>query len=691
MDAILRRVQEKIQRSLRGGGAAGSKYFSVMRRGEDAELQADLNSTDIPRQKKAVKRIIANMTMGRDVSALFVHVVKLGQTTNFELKKLVYLYVLNTAKLQPDKAILAVNTFLQDATNPSPIVRALAVRTMLGIRVSSVLDYTMEPLRRAATDPDPYVRKTAVIGLGKLFHNNMNAFYEHGYATELVRLLMDTNSVVCSNAAAILQEVNDYGSQRIESCAEWIPRLLMHIPETTPWGQVYLLHLLSSIVMRDTDASENIVTRVLPRLNHGNPAVVMASIRVIAAMASKCTPETIERCTARINAALLTLACEMPEMQYIVCKNIHALLVIFPNLLGKNLDAFYVRFNDPPYVKLAKLHLLLKLVTPSTGAGVVEELNEYSREVDSLFVEEVIAAIASLAIKVDSVSVPCSELLMQVVSRRPELLPQVVTAAKNIMRKYPDILLLEPLITQYGVDAVVEEEAKVSFIWMLGEYCDFVEGGPEMLQQYISTFMSHEYAAQLAILNAVVKAFLRAPTEMEATLIGVLETINAKSVDPDVRDRAFAYWRLLSQGVSVDKMKSIVHDHIPPLNVDRTFSDVMTMGDLKRSINTSAALYGKPFQHFLRPYGLMEAAQQDDEEEDEIEETVDGAGPSDDANVDMPSSSPIDAFDDLFGAVEPHPQQGATQQQHPMGGQPTAYGQPPGVGKLTTSLDDLFA
>ena len=37
---------------------------------------------------------------------------------NLELKKLVYLYLINYAKTQPDQAILAVNTFVKDANDP---------------------------------------------------------------------------------------------------------------------------------------------------------------------------------------------------------------------------------------------------------------------------------------------------------------------------------------------------------------------------------------------------------------------------------------------------------------------------------------------------------------------------------------------------------------------------------------------
>ena len=40
------------------------------------------------------------------------------QTDNLELKKLVYLYMMNYAKSQPDMAIMAVNTFVKVGMRP---------------------------------------------------------------------------------------------------------------------------------------------------------------------------------------------------------------------------------------------------------------------------------------------------------------------------------------------------------------------------------------------------------------------------------------------------------------------------------------------------------------------------------------------------------------------------------------------
>jgi vesicle coat complex subunit len=73
-------------------------YFTNNTRGEIPELQVELNSTKFEKKREAVKKIIAAMTVGKDVSNLFPHVVKCMETTSLELKKLVYLYIINYAK-----------------------------------------------------------------------------------------------------------------------------------------------------------------------------------------------------------------------------------------------------------------------------------------------------------------------------------------------------------------------------------------------------------------------------------------------------------------------------------------------------------------------------------------------------------------------------------------------------------------
>jgi AP-1 complex subunit beta-1 len=129
-------------------GAGGSIYFQNTRDPEIAELRQELDSMKVDQQKEAMKVIIASMTLGKDVSGLFPYVVKCMRTTNIELKKLIYLYIINYAKAKPDQAIAAVNAFHQDAIDKtSPLIRALAVRTMGGIRVDMIVTYLCDTLK----------------------------------------------------------------------------------------------------------------------------------------------------------------------------------------------------------------------------------------------------------------------------------------------------------------------------------------------------------------------------------------------------------------------------------------------------------------------------------------------------------------------------------------------------------------
>ena len=81
---------------------------------------------------------------------LFPDVAKNMETANLELKKLVYLYVINYAKIMPDLAIMAINSFRKDARDKTnPFLRALAIRTMGCIRVKQITEYLLDPLKES--------------------------------------------------------------------------------------------------------------------------------------------------------------------------------------------------------------------------------------------------------------------------------------------------------------------------------------------------------------------------------------------------------------------------------------------------------------------------------------------------------------------------------------------------------------
>jgi vesicle coat complex subunit len=182
--------------------------FKGSSRDEAKVLIEELNTHKLETRINAVKKVISAMTVGKNVSDLFPHVLKCVESQNLELKKLVYLYIINYAKSQPDLTLMAVNTFRKDSTERvNPLIRALAVRTMGCIGIEQMVEFSIAPLQSALNDEDAYVRKTAAMCVAKVYENAPEKTEEAGLLKTLESLLKDGNGMVVSNAVAAVSEI----------------------------------------------------------------------------------------------------------------------------------------------------------------------------------------------------------------------------------------------------------------------------------------------------------------------------------------------------------------------------------------------------------------------------------------------------------------------------------------------------
>ena len=198
-------------------------------------------------------------------------------------KKLVYLYLINYAKTNPDLCILAVNTFVQDSEDSNPLIRALAIRTIGCVRVQKMIDYLSEPLRKTLKDESPYVRKTAVTCILKYFDLCPEICVENGFILVLNDMLSDSNASVFSNVVCVLREIQDRAPelQAFELNSNVVKKLLSFLNECSEWGRISILDALASYTPLNQQDSEIIIERVIPQLQHANPAVVMAVVKIL--------------------------------------------------------------------------------------------------------------------------------------------------------------------------------------------------------------------------------------------------------------------------------------------------------------------------------------------------------------------------------------------------------------------------
>ena len=64
--------------------------FETGKRGQIAELHSALNSKSFEDKKHALKKVIAQMTLGKDLSQLFQDVIKCLEYQDLDIKKLVH-------------------------------------------------------------------------------------------------------------------------------------------------------------------------------------------------------------------------------------------------------------------------------------------------------------------------------------------------------------------------------------------------------------------------------------------------------------------------------------------------------------------------------------------------------------------------------------------------------------------------
>merc|ERR1719450_965537 len=160
--------------------AGGSTYFD--KKGEVHELRQLLRgaAADRDQQKKrdAIKKVIAYMTLGIDVSPLFSEMIMASATNDLVQKKMVYLYLVNYAESNAELAILAVNTLQKDCRDDDPMIRGLALRSLCSLNIQNMVEYLQPAVQRALEDVNGYVRKTAVIGVMKVFHISRSTVLE---------------------------------------------------------------------------------------------------------------------------------------------------------------------------------------------------------------------------------------------------------------------------------------------------------------------------------------------------------------------------------------------------------------------------------------------------------------------------------------------------------------------------------
>ena len=580
-------------------GQGGSKYF-MNPNPEDAELQEGLNSMKLSKQKDSMKQIIASMTIGKDVSKLFPDVVKLIRTKNIELKKLVYLYLINYARVKPDLIFLAVAAFHSDAKEgANPLIRGLAIRTMGCIRVPEIVSYLCETLSSCIGDKDAYVRKTAAMCVSKLYQTSPQQVRENGFINILHDCLEDENPIVVANAMSALSEISILsGVNQLKIKSKNLKNILNSLSKANEWGQVQILDALIYYNPKKSSHAEEVIEGVMPRLSHVNQSVVMSTIKVILKfMDSIDDIDKIKTYCKKLTNSIMSILISYPEIQYVLLRALHAIVLKRPILLEKEFKYFYVQYNDPIYIKLEKADILYKLCNKKNYELIIKEFTSYAlTETYPELIRKSIKYIGYIGYKFESSYELCVNCISKIIDNNNEdAIPECIIVARDLMRKYKSTALnLIKKITLDLINSISDLNAKSAALYIIGEFCEQIPKSTEIISYFVENFSNVEMNSKirLQILNSTVKNFLTKPDEGEELVKICLQKGTEESENPDIRDRAYIYWRLLSLDPNI--AKEMACSEKPAFKfIENDEFDVDTIDDMINNMTNVSACYFK--------------------------------------------------------------------------------------------------
>eukprot|EP00970_Alexandrium_tamarense_P018403 scaffold13335_cov174-Alexandrium_tamarense.AAC.3 len=607
------------------GGPRDESYFTESRKGEVNELRQLLRTfgteRDKQRKRDIMKKVIAYMTLGIDVSRLFTEMMLAIETRDLVIKKMVYLFLCNYAETHPDLAQMCTNTLVKDCGNEDPMVRGLALRSLCSLRLPQMIEYTSEPLRRSLQDGHAYVRKTGVMGILKMYHLNKEEFDKAAFNDILYDMLRDPDSSVVTNCILVLNEIMaDSGGMALNRAV--MLHLLNRIHEFSEFGILSVLDLVPRYIPANDEEGFQIMNLLDPVLRTANAGAVVATIRAFLSIAdavgkrpeddrdpdSPSVDDLKRQVVVRIKAPLVTLvASGSNELTYVLLKYVDQLIDLCPGIFDDEYRQFYVRYNDPTHIKHSKVRILAKLANPETAPDIVAELGELVANVDDTMGRIAVRSMALIAIHdsggpgaVESIARRLVDMLdLQGI---PHVSSEAATALASLVRRHPSIESVVSAPLPRALKYIIEPTGKASVIFLLGECGDSITEAPYALEKVIDSYDSiSDDCVKTALLAATVKLFFKRPPEVQQMLGRLLKKATEDVTSQDLHDRALFYYRLLRSSPDPSVAKSIITSKSMTMTTDHFAEedDSELKAALMDEFNTLCTIYHCRAENFI--------------------------------------------------------------------------------------------
>jgi AP-3 complex subunit beta len=419
-------------------------------------------------------------------------------------RPLVYNYLLHHAEADPDTTLLSINTIQKSLSDSNPRVRAMALKTMAGIRVPMISQLVSLAIKKGASDLSPIVRKAAALACVKCVTLDPNTRPQ--VEEYLAKLLADQQYYV---AGAAVQAFMEICPEKLDMIHPVYRKLCKMVVDMDEWGQLAILRLMATYARksfpRRTKRVKRAATReqkaqdfyedlepreeqeqdfedvevldpdlelllrsVQPLLQSRNSAVIVSVARLYLYLSpTEHLPNAI--------GPLIALLRSPKDVQQVALYNIVQVCLVTPMQFLPYVRHFLIRTSEAPQswrLKLEVLTLLFPYCEKSMQDLILAELEHFSKGHNADLVRESVRAIGRCSQASDAkTSRRCLSLLLkQIHSADSVLVGEAMEVVRHMIQRSPDEHRKTVVRLAKNLDSLTSPAARASIIWLVGEF-----------------------------------------------------------------------------------------------------------------------------------------------------------------------------------------------------------------------------
>ncbi|PSK59406.1 hypothetical protein B9Z65_3730 [Elsinoe australis] len=473
-----------------------------------AQIQKLLDSRSERDVLEGLRRVIAMQYTSSLSTTLpfFPAVLKTLSHPTSSTRPLVYAYLTHHAEADPDTALLAINTIQKSLSDSSPKVRAMALKTMSGLRMPVISQIVSLAIKKGVADMSPVVRKAAAFACVKCVRLDPSTLPQ--ITDYLSQLIGDAQYYVAGAAVAAFMEVCP---ERLDLVHKHYRSLVKKLVDMDEWGQLATLKLLTIYSRKcfpyqtkrvpktqrsqvdkakgfyddeplnsETDKTEYIdqqlldpdlelfLSSTLPLLQSRTSAVILAVTGTYLSLAP----------THYLHHAigpLVALLRSPEDIRPIAFHNIVQVALTVPALFVPYHRHFTLHHNDDPQIfslKLETLTLIFPYCPPSTQSLTLADLEHFSRSHDAHIVRLAVRAIGRCAqASSPATSARCLRLLLRQIHAADEhLVAEALEVIRHLIQQDPTRHKKTVVRLAKKLDELSSDKARASVIWLVGEF-----------------------------------------------------------------------------------------------------------------------------------------------------------------------------------------------------------------------------